>query len=105
MSDIFNVINEDYNTILDRKANPINGSYTTYLLTKGLDKTLKKVGEEATEVIIACKNESKEEIVGEIGDLLYHLSVAMVQKDVTWEDVAKLMVERQNKEHEKDYTL
>ena len=81
------MLKEEYNTIMDRKNDPKEGSYTNYLLDKGLDKTLKKVAEEAAEVIIAAKNFDKEETIGEIADLLYHLQVAMVQSDITWENV------------------
>mgnify|MGYP000388156396 FL=1 len=69
-----------YETVIDRKANGEEGSYTSYLFNKGLDKILKKVGEECTEVVIASLSQSKEELVGEIGDLMYHLIVLMVEK-------------------------
>ncbi|MDD7756028.1 MAG: phosphoribosyl-ATP diphosphatase, partial [Clostridiales bacterium] len=62
-------------------------SYTNYLFEKGLDKILKKVGEESAEVIIAAKNEAKDEIVYEISDLIYHILVLMVNSNVTIEDV------------------
>jgi phosphoribosyl-ATP pyrophosphohydrolase/phosphoribosyl-AMP cyclohydrolase len=81
------MLKEEYDTIVDRKNEPKEGSYTNYLLDKGIDKTLKKVGEEAAEVIIAAKNSDKYETVGEIADLLYHLQVAMVQSDIKWEDI------------------
>lgn len=82
-------LKEEFDTIIDRKNNPIEGSYTNYLLDKGIDKTLKKIGEEAAEVIIAAKNTEKEEMIYEIADLLYHLSVSMVQKDINWNDIFK----------------
>lgn len=78
-----------YNVVADRKANPKEGSYTNYLFDKGIDKILKKVGEETAEVIIGAKNPGKEEIVYEISDLLYHLMVLMVEKGATWEDIYK----------------
>jgi phosphoribosyl-ATP pyrophosphohydrolase/phosphoribosyl-AMP cyclohydrolase len=81
------MLKDEYDTIVDRKNDPKEGSYTNYLLDKGIDKTLKKVGEEAAEVIIAAKNSDKDETVGEIADLLYHLQVAMVQSDIKWEDI------------------
>jgi phosphoribosyl-ATP pyrophosphohydrolase/phosphoribosyl-AMP cyclohydrolase len=81
------ILKEEYDTIVDRKNDPKEGSYTNYLLDKGIDKTLKKVGEEASEVIIAAKNSDKDETVGEIADLLYHLQVAMVQSDIKWKDI------------------
>ncbi|MGB3366064.1 MAG: bifunctional phosphoribosyl-AMP cyclohydrolase/phosphoribosyl-ATP diphosphatase HisIE [Acidaminobacteraceae bacterium] len=69
-------------TIKDRKENPIEGSYTNYLFDKGLDKILKKVGEEASEVIIASKNSDTPELIGEISDLLYHLMVLTNEKNL-----------------------
>lgn len=76
-----------YDVVMDRKVNPKEGSYTNYLFDKGIDKILKKVGEETAEVIIGAKNEGKEEIVYEISDLIYHLIVLMVEKGATWEDI------------------
>ena len=73
--------------ILDRKENPKEGSYTNYLFDKGIDKILKKVGEEATEIVIAAKNPNKEEIKYEISDFLYHVMVLMAEKGVSWEDI------------------
>ena len=66
-----------YQVVQDRKASPQEGSYTCYLFDKGLDKILKKVGEECAETIIAAKNGRQEETVGEISDLIYHLTVMM----------------------------
>lgn len=83
-----------YDVIVDRRANPQEGSYTCYLFEKGLDKILKKCGEECTEMIIAAKNADKEELVNEINDLLYHMEVLMAQCGVTVEDVEKVMEER-----------
>lgn len=88
-----------YETILDRKANGEEGSYTSYLFNKGLDKILKKVGEECTEVIIASLSQSKEEQIGEIGDLLYHLMVLMVEKGITLDDVNAELEKRSQKTH------
>ena len=76
-----------YEVVSDRKANPQEGSYTCYLFEKGLDKILKKVGEECAETIIAAKNDVSAETVGEISDLLYHLTVLMVEKGISLEDV------------------
>ncbi len=76
-----------YDVVADRKLNPKEGSYTNYLFEKGIDKILKKVGEETAEVIIGAKNPGKEEIVYEISDLIYHLTVLMVEKGATWEDI------------------
>ncbi len=81
------ILHEVYNVIVDRNINPKEGSYTNYLFTKGLDKILKKVGEEAAEVIIAAKNKSKEEIRYEVSDLMYHLMVLLVERGLTLEDI------------------
>lgn len=79
---------------LDRKKNPKEGSYTNYLFDKGEDKILKKVGEEAAEVVIASKNRNKDEIKYESADLLYHMTVMLVDNDLTWEDVFKELESR-----------
>ena len=83
-----------YETILDRKNNPKEGSYTNYLFDKGIDKILKKVGEEATELVIAAKNPNPEEIKYELSDFLYHAMVLMVERGVTWEDITKELADR-----------
>lgn len=88
------IFNSVYQVILDRKEHPKEGSYTNYLFDKGLDKILKKVGEEATEIVIAAKNPNPEEIKYEISDLLYHLMVLMAQKGVTWEEITKELANR-----------
>lgn len=81
------VLQEVYKVVMDRKVNPQEGSYTNYLFDKGIDKILKKVGEETAEVIIGAKNEGVEEIVYEISDLMYHLTVLLVEKGANWEDI------------------
>lgn len=81
------VFTELYKVIEDRRANPQEGSYTCYLFDKGLDKILKKVGEECAETIIAAKNGKKEETVGEIADLFYHVLVMMVNEGIPLSDV------------------
>ena len=88
------ILTDLYKVIEDRKVNPKEGSYTNYLFDKGLDKILKKVGEEACEIVIASKNEEPKEIKYEIADFLYHLSVLMVEKGVTWEEVADELAKR-----------
>lgn len=88
-----------YETVLDRKKNPEEGSYTCYLYTKGEHKILKKVGEECTEVIVASLSESKEELIGELGDLFYHLMVLMVEKGVSLEEVEAELEKRSAKKH------
>ena len=90
----FNIFVEVYNVIKNRKENPKEGSYTNYLFGKGLDKILKKVGEEASEVIIAAKNEDRNEIQYEISDLLYHLMVLMVHQGLTWQDISSELKKR-----------
>ena len=77
-----------------RKAQPKEGSYTTYLFEKGLDKMLKKVGEETTEVIIAAKDGDKANTIYEIGDLMYHVMVLMIEMGISLEDVKKEMASR-----------
>lgn len=88
------VFEDVYNVILDRKANPREGSYTNYLFGKGIDKILKKVGEECTEIVIAAKNPDAEEIKYEASDFLYHLMVLMVERGVTWDDITNELAER-----------
>lgn len=88
------VLDEVYQVVLDRKKNPKEGSYTNYLFDKGIDKILKKVGEETAEVIIGAKNTGDDEIVYEISDLLYHLTVLLVEKESTWESVYKELGKR-----------
>lgn len=88
------VFEKEYQTIIDRKNNPKEGSYTNYLFDKGIDKILKKVGEECTEIIIAAKNPDPEEIKYEIADFLYHCMVLMAEKDVTWDDITKEIAQR-----------
>ena len=83
------VFNQVYDVIMDRKEHPKEGSYTNYLFDKGIDKILKKVGEECTEIVIAAKNPDPEEIKYEISDFLYHCMVLMLERGVTWEDITK----------------
>lgn len=91
------VLKDLYNLLEDRKENPIEGSYTNYLFEKGLDKILKKVGEETSEVIIGAKNKSKEELVYEISDLVYHVLVLMVNENINIEDIKKELRGRRKK--------
>ena len=83
-----------YNTITDRREHPKEGSYTNYLFDKGIDKILKKVGEEATEIIIAAKNPNPEEIKYEMADFLYHAMVLMVERGVSWDDIVQELADR-----------
>jgi len=88
------VLENVYGVIMDRKLHPKEGSYTNYLFDKGLDKILKKLGEEATEIIIASKNPNPEEIKYEISDFLYHCMVLMAEKGVTWDDITEELAHR-----------
>ena len=88
------VFEREYTTIVERREHPKEGSYTNYLFDKGIDKILKKVGEECTEIIVAAKNPDPEELKYELADWLYHAMVLMVEKGVTWEDVTKEIVNR-----------
>ena len=88
-----------YELLEGRKADLPQGSYTTYLFEKGLDKILKKIGEESTEVIIAAKAEDKKETVYEIADLAYHVMVLMVEAGITPEDVRKELASRHIIDH------
>ena len=83
-----------YDVVVDRKKNPKEGSYTNYLFDKGIDKILKKCGEEATEITIAAKNPNAEELKYEIADYLYHLTVLMVECNVDWEDIVEELSKR-----------
>ncbi len=87
------VIKDLYKIILDRRLNPKEGSYTQYLFEKGLDKILKKVGEETSEVIIGAKN-NKEELIYETGDLVYHMMVLLVNEGVTLGEISEELKKR-----------
>ncbi len=76
-----------YQVVLDRRTHPQEGSYTCYLFDKGLDKILKKVGEECAETIIAAKNDVPADTVGEVSDLIYHLLVMLAEKGIPVNDV------------------
>ncbi|KRM88583.1 MULTISPECIES: phosphoribosyl-ATP diphosphatase [Liquorilactobacillus] len=88
-------IDELYQSVVDRRKNPIQGSYTDYLFDKGLDKILKKVGEESTEVIVAAKNPDKSELVYETADLLYHLMVLLVEQGVSFDQIKEELGKRE----------
>lgn len=88
------VFEDVFAVILDRKEHPKEGSYTNYLFDKGIDKILKKVGEECTEIVIAAKNPDPEEIKYEISDFLYHVMVLMAEKGVTWEEITEELANR-----------
>ena len=90
----YTVLEDVMGVILDRKENPKEGSYTNYLFDKGIDKILKKIGEEATETVIAAKNPEAEECKYEIADLLYHIMVLMAVKGLTWDDIMEELANR-----------
>ena len=87
-------VEEVYGVIEDRKLHPKEGSYTNYLFEKGIDKILKKIGEEATEVVIAAKNSNPEEVKYEMCDFLYHMMVLMAERGITWDDIMEEMAKR-----------
>jgi phosphoribosyl-AMP cyclohydrolase / phosphoribosyl-ATP pyrophosphohydrolase len=91
------LLEELYATIEERKKNPLEGSYTNYLFSKGIDKILKKVGEETAEVIIAAKNKSSSEMIYEISDLVYHTLVLMVNEGIELKSIEEELRRRQNK--------
>lgn len=96
-----NIIENVYNMIKEREVNPKEESYTNYLLDKGIDKICKKIGEEASETIIAAKNNNKDELIGEISDLIYHILVLMFEKSITVEDIKKKLSKRHKVEGNK----
>src|SRR5216684_8202143 len=95
--DLGEVLNDLYALVESRKRDRPEGSYTTYLFDQGLDKILKKVGEESSETIIAAKNKDPEALAGEVSDLLYHLLVLMVERGVTLEQVREELTRRRQK--------
>ncbi len=88
------VFEQVFDVIKDRKIHPKEGSYTNYLFDKGIDKILKKLGEEATEIVIAAKNPNANEVKYEISDFLYHMMVLMAEKNVTWEEITTELAQR-----------
>lgn len=85
--------------IRGRKTDPQEGSYTTYLFQKGLDKILKKIGEESTEVIIAAKDNDPKETIYEISDLVYHVMVMMIEQGISLEDIRRELASRHVIDH------
>ncbi|MBP5606186.1 MAG: phosphoribosyl-ATP diphosphatase [Ruminiclostridium sp.] len=92
-----NVLRELYDTVIERKSEKQEGSYTCYLFEKGIDKILKKCGEECTEMVIAAKNGDNDELKNEIADLMYHVMVMCVERGLPWEDVEAVLRERSAK--------
>ena len=91
------IIKELYETIIKRKVEGNDGSYTKYLLDKGTNKILKKVGEECTEVVIACKEDNKEEQINEFADLIYHILVLMVDRNISIKEIEEELIKRSKK--------
>ena len=94
---MMDVIKGLYEVALERKGTKQEGSYTCYLFEQGLDKILKKCGEECSEVIIAAKNGKKEDTANEICDLLYHLIVMMVESGISMDEVEEILEQRRQK--------
>jgi len=92
-----NILQELYQLVLERKDRAEEGSYTGYLFEKGIDKILKKCGEECTEVVIAAKNSDNHELKNEVCDLLYHILVLCAERGLDWAEVEKVLTERRNK--------
>ncbi|HEX5565198.1 MAG TPA: bifunctional phosphoribosyl-AMP cyclohydrolase/phosphoribosyl-ATP diphosphatase HisIE [Sporosarcina sp.] len=88
------VVHEVVDEIKERRANPVEGSYTSYLFREGVDKVLKKIGEESTEVVIGAKNRDKDELTNELADLTYHTLVLMELLDVSVDDVKAILRDR-----------
>ena len=86
-----------YETILERRETPQEGSYTGYLFDQGLDKILKKLGEECAETIIAAKNHSRRELVSELSDLVFHMEILMAQQDISLRDIETELARRAQK--------
>jgi phosphoribosyl-ATP pyrophosphohydrolase/phosphoribosyl-AMP cyclohydrolase len=94
---VSDILTELQRVIEDRRANPKEGSYTNYLFDKGIDKMLKKVGEESAEIIIAAKNPNQGDLVGEIADMMFHVSVVMAERGISWRDVCAELESRRKK--------
>jgi phosphoribosyl-ATP pyrophosphohydrolase/phosphoribosyl-AMP cyclohydrolase len=99
-SDLGAVLDELYALVVSRKRERPEGSYTAYLFDQGLDKILKKVGEESSETIIAAKNPDREVLAREVSDLLYHIIVLMVQRGLTLEQIGDELVSRRKKRND-----
>lgn len=97
--DIGKALIEEFEVIKKRQEKPQEGSYTSYLFEKGEDKILKKIGEEASEIIIASKNSDNDETAYEITDLLFHIGVLLALKGMSWDDVACEIIKKRKKEN------
>lgn len=92
-------VNALYDMLKERKTTPVDGSYTSYLFEKGMDKILKKIGEESTEVIIAAKGDDRSETIYEIADVAYHILVLMVEMGISPEEIRKELASRHVVDH------
>ncbi len=92
-----NICSELFNTVNERSINPLEKSYTNFLLTKGSNTILKKIGEESSEFIMACKDKDKNSIANEAADLIYHLQVSLVHYGVEWRDILRVLESRRKK--------
>lgn len=99
----YKIVFDDAKTIKERKQNPVEGSYTNYLFDKGTEKICKKIGEEASEVVIAAMANKKEELIGEFADLLYHSLVLMEDKGISLEDVFSEVMDRKGLKPKEKY--
>jgi len=97
------VLYDEAAVIRDRNQTPVEGSYTNYLLAKGIDKICKKIGEETAEIIIAAKNTDNAELSGEIADLIFHIQVLMEERGLTLEDVLTVIKDRRDSERKRNY--
>lgn len=88
------VLEEEYTMVMDRVNNPKEGSYTNYLFREGIDKICKKIGEESSEIIIAAKNRNRDEVIYEVSDFMYHVTVLMAEQGVEWKDIFQEIIKR-----------
>ena len=91
------ILSELQSVIEDRRAHPKEGSYTNYLFDKGIDKMLKKVGEESAEIIIAAKNPSRTDLIGEVADMMFHVSVVLAERGLAWRDICAELERRRKR--------
>jgi phosphoribosyl-ATP pyrophosphohydrolase/phosphoribosyl-AMP cyclohydrolase len=99
------VLDELQSVIEERRAHPREGSYTNYLFEKGMDKILKKVGEESAEIIIAAKNPSRSDLIGEVADMMFHVSVLLSERGLTWRDVTAELERRRKGQYTVSRTM
>lgn len=98
-----NIVKTLYDTVEDRKVNPEEGSYTAYLFREGVDKICKKIGEESTETVIAAKNNSEEELIYEVSDLVFHTMVLLSERGVHPDKIRKELERRHSEPRKREY--